>query len=54
MGDPEDRIAEVQETIDEARRDAEDDGLVPDPTPKRTFADPDGDGDEDPPNVIAL
>jgi hypothetical protein len=54
MAEPEDRITEVQEKIDEARRRAEADGLLPDPTPQRTFADPDGDGDEEPPNVIGV
>jgi hypothetical protein len=54
MAEPEDPLAEVQEAIDEARSEAEDDGLVQDPTPKQTFADPDGDGDVDPPNVIGV
>jgi hypothetical protein len=54
MAQPEDRIAEVEETIEEARRQAEEDGLVPDPTPEQTFADPDGDGDVEPPNVVGV
>jgi hypothetical protein len=54
MAEPEERVAEVEKTIDEARRRAEDDGLLPDSTPERTFADPDGDGEEEPPNVIGV
>jgi hypothetical protein len=54
MAEPEDRLDEVQEKIDEARHRAEEDGLIPDPHPKRTFADPDGDGDEEPPNVVGV
>jgi hypothetical protein len=54
MAEPDDRIEEVEEKIDEARRRAEDDGLLPPEDPPRTFADPDGDGDVDPPNVIGV
>jgi hypothetical protein len=54
MAEPEERIPELDEMIDEARRQAEDDGLVHDPTPKQTFADPDADGEVEPPNVIGL
>jgi hypothetical protein len=54
MAEPGDRIDELEEKIDEARRRAEDDGLLPESEPKQTFADPDGDGDVEPPNVIGV
>ena len=44
------RLDELQEHIDEARAQAESDGLLPDSAPERTFADPEGDGVDDPPN----
>jgi hypothetical protein len=54
MPEPEDRIEELDEQIDEARRRAEDDGLLPDSEPDPTFADPDADGETEPPNVIGV
>lgn len=45
--DPEqERLHEVQEEIDEVRREAEEHGTLPPEHPERTFADPDGDGTE--------
>ena len=52
MAAPDERLDEVQEKIDEARQRAEDDGLLPDEDPEPTFADPDGDGDVEPPNIV--
>ena len=49
-----DRLAELQEKIDRVRERAEDDGLLPEDDPKQTFADPDGDGEIEPPNVIGV
>ena len=47
-GEPKDLdLAEVQDRIDEARRRAEDDGLLPKEGPERTWRDPDADGDTD-------
>jgi hypothetical protein len=50
-GDHEDlekRSEELQEHIDETRRQAQHDGLLPDPEHhKRSFADPDGDGESE-------
>ena len=44
--DLEQRSEELQEHIDEARRQAQRDGLLPDPEHHRpTFADPDADGE---------
>ena len=54
MAEPGDRIDEVEEKIEDARRQAQEDGLLPDPNPKRTFADPEGDGDTAPPNVVGV
>jgi hypothetical protein len=54
MAEPEDRIDELEEKIDEARRQAEDDGLLPGSQPKPSFADPDADGDVEPPNVVGV
>ena len=39
------RLDQVQDDIDEARRQAEDHGTLPPETPPRTFAYPDGDGE---------
>jgi hypothetical protein len=50
MAAPDERLDEVQEKIDDARRRAEDDGLIPDSDPDPTFADPEGDGHGDTPN----
>lgn len=48
---PEDpRLDELDKTIDDARKQAEDHGTIPDSDPEPTFADPEGDGAEDPPN----
>jgi hypothetical protein len=41
------RLDELGEKIDDARRQAEDHGTIPDSDPEPTFADPDGDGDPD-------
>lgn len=43
------RLDELGERIDAARRDAEEDGLLPDSTPEPTLIDPDPDssGDDD-------
>ena len=47
MADPEQkRLDDLGEKIDEARHDAEEDGLLPDSTPEPTFEDPDADSDE--------
>jgi len=48
------RLEDLDETIDAARRQAEDHGTIPDPDPDPTFADPEGDGDEDTPNNAPL
>jgi hypothetical protein len=45
--DLEQRSADLQERIDETRHQAQKDGLLPDPEPHPTFADPDADGDEE-------
>jgi hypothetical protein len=50
MPGPEERLEELEQTIDDARRRAEDDGLIPDSDPDPTYADPEGDGEADPPN----
>ena len=50
----EDRLDELQDTIDRARDKAEDDGVLPADDPEQTFIDPDGDGDVEPPNVIGV
>lgn len=50
MSAPEDRHDDLQDTIDDARRQAEESGSIPDPDPEPTFADPEGDGHADPPN----
>ena len=43
---PDDKqIDELEETIDDARRQAEDHGTIPDSEPDPTFVDPDGDGE---------
>ena len=51
MADPsEERLEALGDRIDKARRDAEEDGLLPDSTPEPSFKDPDpddGDGDDD-------
>jgi len=49
-----DRLDDLEKTIDEARQRAEDDGLLPESDPEQTFADPDGDGDIEPPNVVGV
>jgi len=49
MAEPtQERIDELGDRIDDARREAEDDGLLPDSTPEPTLVDPDPDshGDE--------
>jgi hypothetical protein len=48
-----DKIDDLKDGIDDARRKAEEHGTIPDSTPEPTFIDPDGDGnrndaDEDP------
>ena len=43
-------LDELGQQIDDARKQAEDHGTIPDPDPEPTFADPDGDGDEGTPN----
>lgn len=48
------RVDELGEEIDAARRQAVEDGLLPDPHPRPTFIDPDGDGDDGAaPNAIS-
>jgi hypothetical protein len=48
QGEPKDvDLAEVQDKIDEARRMAEEDGLLPKEEPEPTWLDPDADGDAD-------
>ena len=48
MAEPsKERLDELGERIDKARRDAEEDGLLPDTTPERSFIDPDADAAED-------
>ncbi len=48
------RIDELEETINDARRQAEDSGSIPDSEPDPTWVDPDGDGDEGAPNNAPL
>jgi hypothetical protein len=49
-----DRLDELGDDIEATRRQAEEDGLLPDSTPRPTFIDPDGDGDSDEaPNAIS-
>jgi hypothetical protein len=44
MADPsEERLEELGDRIDKARRDAEEDGLLPDSTPEPSYRDPDPD-----------
>lgn len=38
------KLEQVEEDIDAARRQAEEHGTIPDTTPEPTFADPTGDG----------
>ena len=45
----EERLEELQDDIDRARRQAEEHGTLPDSTPQPTFIDPDGDGEPDRP-----
>jgi hypothetical protein len=40
-------LDELDERIKHVRRDAEEDGLLPDSHPQPTFFDPDGDGESD-------
>jgi hypothetical protein len=48
LDDLEQRSDELKEHIDETRRQAQHDGLLPDlEHHKRSFADPDGDGEEE-------
>ncbi len=43
---PDDKqLDELEETIDDARRQAEDHGTIPDSEPEPSFVDPDGDGE---------
>ena len=37
MTDPQERLDDVQQEIDEARNRAEDDGLIPDPDPEQRY-----------------
>ncbi len=47
---PDDRqIDELEETIDDARRRAEDHGTIPDSDPDPSWVDPDGDGERETP-----
>lgn len=49
MADPsQERLDDLEETIDKARHQAEEDGLLTDETPEPTFVDPDADDDTDP------
>lgn len=41
------RLDELQQDIDAARRKAEEDGTLPNPDHEPTFVDPDGDGEAD-------
>jgi hypothetical protein len=50
MAAPEERLEDLEQKIDDARRRAEDDGLIPDRDPDPTWADPDADGVEHPPD----
>jgi hypothetical protein len=45
--DDQNRLDQLGEQIERVRRDAEEDGLLPDSTPEPTFVDPDADGDAD-------
>jgi hypothetical protein len=48
------RLDDLGDDIDATRRQAEEDGLLPDSTPEPTFIDPDGDGDDgEAPNAIS-
>lgn len=44
------RLDELGQQIDDARKQAEDHGTIPDSDPEPTYADPDGDGEEGAPN----
>ena len=48
------RLDRLEDGVEAARRQAEEDGMLPSSEPERTFIDPDGDGDtdEDAPGVI--
>ena len=46
-----DELEELQEGIDEARRDAIEHGNLDDPRPEQTFVDPDADGEPDGPSA---
>lgn len=49
MADPQqDQLDELQDQIDDVRRDAEEHGTIPSDEPRQTLADPDGDGDVEP------
>jgi hypothetical protein len=45
-------LEQVQRDIDDARRQAQEDGTLPPDHPERTFIDPDGDGEPDAPGVL--
>ncbi len=49
-----DRLDELEDKIERAREQAEDHGTLPEDDAEQTFADPDGDGDVDPPNVVGV
>ena len=49
-----DRLDELEDTIDRAREQAEEHGTLPEDDPEQTFADPDADGEIEPPNVIGV
>lgn len=46
------RIDDLGDTIDEARKQAEDHGTIPDSDPEPTFVDPDGDGEPGSPDQV--
>jgi len=55
MGAPDERrLDDIESQIDDARETAEEDGLLPEDDSKQTFADPDGDGEIEPPNVVGV
>ena len=49
MAEPNDeQLDQLQDQIDDVRRDAEEHGTVPSSEPRQTLADPDGDGEVEP------
>jgi hypothetical protein len=52
MAEPsQERLDQLEDRIDAVRKDAEEDGLLPDSTPEPTFRDPDPDGPDRPARI---